>query len=170
MMRVDKFGNFILSEKDLIEQYLINTDFSPSRPIISDVNISFNEDLELKSPPIVQKFKQTIMSVEQYDAQAANNWHMPEDYKNLDIAKYVLDLCEGEEELQRAGEELLIFQEKDSFDLLRYLKFLVDMMRANNIVWGVGRGSSVSSFVLYLIGVHKINPIFYQLPIDEFLR
>ena len=170
MMRVDKFGNFILSEKDLIEQYLTNTDFFPSRPVQTETHISFDEELDLKNSPILEKFKQSVISVEQFDEQASSNWYMPEDYKNLDIAKYVLDLCEGEEELQRAGQELIIFQEKDSFDLLRYLKFLVDMMRANNIVWGVGRGSSVSSFVLYLIGVHKINPIFYGLSIDEFLR
>ena len=43
-------------------------------------------------------------------------------------------------------------------------------MRKNNIVWGVGRGSSVASFVLFLIGVHKINSLYYDISIDEFLR
>jgi DNA polymerase III alpha subunit len=95
---------------------------------------------------------------------------MPEEYKTLDIAKYVLGQCENEEEMQRAGQELLLYQERDMFDLLRYLKYLVDTMRNNNIVWGVGRGSSVSSFVLFLIGIHKINSIYYQLDFSEFLR
>ena len=95
---------------------------------------------------------------------------MPTSYQELDIAKYVLDLCNTEEELQRVGEELLLFQERDLFDLLRYMKYLVDIMRNNNIVWGVGRGSSVSSFVLYLIGIHKINSLYYDLSIDEFLK
>ena len=75
-----------------------------------------------------------------------------------------------EEELQRVGEELLLFQERDMFDLLRYMKYLVDVMRTNKIVWGVGRGSSVSSFVLYLIGIHKINSLYYDLSIDEFIK
>jgi len=56
------------------------------------------------------------------------------------------------------------------FVLLQYLKYLVDIMRKQNIVWGVGRGSSVASFVLFLIGVHKINSLYYDLNIDEFLK
>jgi DNA polymerase III alpha subunit len=55
-------------------------------------------------------------------------------------------------------------------DLLKYLKYLVDTMRENKIVWGVGRGSSVASYALYLIGVHKVDSIKYQLDINEFLK
>jgi DNA polymerase III alpha subunit len=95
---------------------------------------------------------------------------MPEQYKNMDIAKYVLDQCKNEAELQRAGEELIIFQEKNMFTLLQYLKYLVDTMRQHNIIWGVGRGSSVASFVLFLIGVHKINSLYYDLDISEFIK
>jgi DNA polymerase III alpha subunit len=88
----------------------------------------------------------------------------------MDIAKYVLELCQTDEELQRVGQELLLFQERDMFDLLKYLKYLVDTMRENNIVWGVGRGSSVSSYILFLIGIHRINSLYYDLSIDEFLK
>ena len=56
------------------------------------------------------------------------------------------------------------------FDLLRYLKYFVDTMRENNVVWGLGRGSSVASYVLYLIGVHKIDSMYYDLDVGEFLR
>ena len=95
---------------------------------------------------------------------------MPQQYKDMDIAQFVLEQCQDDSELQRAGMELLLFQERDMFDLLKYLKYLVDTMRENNIVWGVGRGSSVSSFVLYLIGIHKINSLYYDLSIEEFLK
>jgi DNA polymerase III alpha subunit len=88
----------------------------------------------------------------------------------MDIAKWILEQCETEPELQRVGEELLLFQERDLFDLLRYLKYLVDTMRANGVIWGVGRGSSVASYVLYLIGIHKIDSMYYDLSITEFLR
>jgi DNA polymerase III alpha subunit len=88
----------------------------------------------------------------------------------MDIAKWILEQCTSESELQRAGEELLLFQDRDMFILIKYLKYLVDTMRDNNIVWGVGRGSSVASFVLFLIGVHRINSLYYDLSIDEFLK
>jgi DNA polymerase III alpha subunit len=43
-------------------------------------------------------------------------------------------------------------------------------MRKNKIVWGVGRGSSVASYVLFLIGIHKVNSLKYNLDIKEFLK
>jgi DNA polymerase-3 subunit alpha len=81
-----------------------------------------------------------------------------------------LDLCQNESELQRCGHELLLYQERELFDLLRYLKYLVDVMKQNSIVWGVGRGSSVASYVLYKLGVHRIDSMFYDLDPEEFLR
>jgi DNA polymerase III alpha subunit len=95
---------------------------------------------------------------------------MPEKYKQLDIAEYLLKLCTKDAELQRVGTELLLYQERDMFDLLRFLVYIVDVMREQDIVWGVGRGSSVASYVLYLIGVHKIDSLYYDLDIAEFLR
>ena len=82
----------------------------------------------------------------------------------------MLELCATDAELQRTGEELLLYQEHDLFDLLRYMKYLVDVMRENHVIWGVGRGSSVASYVLYLLGVHRINSMYYDLDPREFLR
>ena len=110
------------------------------------------------------------MSVDEYDMMNQRNWLMPEEYQQLDIAQHVIDLCKTQPEIQRAGEELLMFQERNLFNLLKYLKYLVDTMRDNNIIWGVGRGSSVASYVLYLLGVHRINSMYYDLDPSEFLR
>jgi len=63
-----------------------------------------------------------------------------------------------------------LYQDKNLFNLLKYLKYLVDIMKENNIIWGVGRGSSVSSYVLYKLGVHKIDSMYYNLDVKEFLR
>jgi DNA polymerase-3 subunit alpha len=95
---------------------------------------------------------------------------MPDEYRSLDIAEWILDQCSTDAELQRCGEELLLYQERDAFDLLRYMKYLVDTMRAQKVLWGVGRGSSVASFVLYKIGVHRINSMYYDLDPREFLK
>ena len=63
-----------------------------------------------------------------------------------------------------------MFEKHDMLVLLCFLKYMVDKFRENNILWGVGRGSSVASFCLYLLGIHKINSIKYDLDIEEFLR
>lgn len=116
------------------------------------------------------KLAESRLSVEDFDHRNQQTWFMPDEYKQLDIAKHLLDLCKNDVELQRVGEELLLYVERDLLDLLRYLKYLVDVMTDNKLIWGVGRGSSVSSYVLYLLGIHKINSIYYDLDPREFLR
>jgi DNA polymerase III alpha subunit len=119
---------------------------------------------------LLDSYHNISQSVEEFDRVLQKNWRMPKEYQDLDIAAYVLGLCQQEHELQRVGRELLLFQERDLFDLLRYLKYLIDTLRKNNVVWGVGRGSSVASYVLFLIGVHKIDSLYYNLDIEEFLK
>ena len=109
-------------------------------------------------------------SVPEFHTQQQANWHMPEEYKRMDIAAHVLGLCNNEAELQRCGAELLLYQERNLFDLLRYLTYLVAVMQDNRIIWGVGRGSSVASYVLYKLGVHRIDSMYYDLDPQEFLR
>jgi DNA polymerase III alpha subunit len=82
----------------------------------------------------------------------------------------MIAMCDTSEKLQRVGHELLLYQERGLFDLLRYLKYLVDVMRDNRVIWGVGRGSSTASYVLYLLGVHQIDSMYYDLDVSEFLR
>ena len=133
----------------------------------------FDPALELENVPnLVKELTENInMSVEDFDQILRSQWFMPDEYKTFDIAKFVLDQCtHEEEELQRAGKELLMYEKRGLFTLLQYMKYLVDLMRKNNIVWGVGRGSSVSSFVLFLIGIHRINSLHYDLNIEEFLK
>lgn len=97
-------------------------------------------------------------------------WFIPQEYKELDIIEYLLDKCSSDIEKTRVIEELEIYAERNLGDLLKFLVYLVDVFRKEKIVWGVGRGSSVSSFCLFLIGIHKINSIEYGLDIHEFLR
>lgn len=168
-MRTDVYGQIILSENDLFSLYLQD----PTRTIkraFTDSDIKFDDILEVNDKPELIKYIDPKITINEFDKLNQSNWLFPDEYKNMDIAKYVLDRCTNEAELQRAGEELLKFQERGMFTLLKYLKYLVDTMRKNNIVWGVGRGSSVASFVLFLLEVHRINSLYYDLSIDEFLK
>ena len=168
-MRTDIYGQQIYNEMELCLLYLQDPTRSIKKAYVEN-QINFDNILQLENQPELIKYNPLDISVEEFDNINQSNWLMPEKYKTMDIAKFVLDQCKNEEELQRAGTELLLFQQREMFMLLRYLKYLVDTMRENNIVWGVGRGSSVASFVLFLIGVHKINSLYYDLSITEFIK
>ena len=169
-MKTDNYGQIILTENDLCDLYMRD----PTRTVKQClVDKQINLDSIFLSPenlPLLVEYVDTTLSVEEFDNQNQSQWQMPIEYYEIDIAKWVLDQCKTEEELQRAGDELLKFYDRNMFPLLQYLKYLVDTMRRNNIVWGVGRGSSVASFVLFLIGIHRINSLYYQLSVDEFLK
>lgn len=165
----DIYGQIILTESELCDEYLKNPDKQFLSTLV-DKPILFDSNLELEKIPELLEYNVSTMSMSEFDQVNQTVWLMPEQYKQMDIAKYVLDKCKSDAELQRVGQELLLYQELGMFSLLQYLKYLVDIMKANDIVWGVGRGSSVASFVLYLLEVHKINSLHYDLDIVEFLK
>lgn len=168
-MFIDNLGRQVLSEDDLCSLYLTDPDRTITNALSQDI-ITFDESLDLSNVPDLIEYQKLNISQKEFDQLNQTKWFIPKEYLNMDIAKHVLDLCTSDAELQRVGEELILYQERDLFPLLKYLKYLVDTMRQHRIVWGVGRGSSVASYVLYLLGVHKINSLFYDLPIDEFLK
>lgn len=100
---------------------------------------------------------------------------IPEKYKNIDVESFVRGLIpdvakDNAEVSARVDMELSLFKAKNLYPILQLMIYIIDVMRKNNLVWGVGRGSSVASYVLYLIGVHKIDSIKYGLDIKEFLK
>lgn len=112
-----------------------------------------------------------IASGEVYkDVNWFSYWVTPEPYNKIDVETEILNRCSSEEEFFRAKAELKLFNERNMYPVLQHLLYLVDHWRSNNILWGVGRGSSVSSLVLYLIGINRINPLDFDLDIEEFLK
>lgn len=170
-MKYDEYGRTFTDSSELCELLYKNPELDLSLFLVEDPQ-DFNKsraDLHAEVPNL-KGYVTLADSVSMFDERFQSKWRMPDSYKELDIAKWILDQCKEEHELQRVGEELMLYQERDLFNLLRYLKYLVDTLRKNNLVWGVGRGSSVASYVLFLLGVHKINSIYYELSVDEFLK
>jgi len=172
-MRQNKHGEMIFSQDDICDLLMQGQDLAAFEGMFVDrINLEDMSHVLDNVPAFVEydRMCQEDLTTEAYDHRCQQVWFMPDEYRNMDIAKWVLDQCKTEEELQRVGKELLLYQERDLFFLLKQLKYIVDVWRDNNIVWGVGRGSSVSSYILYLIGVHKIDSIYYDLDVHEFLR
>ena len=99
-----------------------------------------------------------------------DRYFIPEPYASMDVADFLLNQCMDEEEQIRVAEEYLEFEKRNLIPVLRFLIYLVDEMRKRNVVWGVGRGSSVASMTLFLIGITKVNPMKYGIDFHEFLR
>ena len=172
-MKQNTKGEMIFDEQDICNLIMQGRDVTDMKLIIDSAVDLENIVQIVEDPDFLIRWTfpdHHDMSVPDWDSMKQQDWHMPPEYKDLDIAAHVLNLCQTDAELQRVGEELLLYQERNLFDLLRYLHFLVDMLKQNRVIWGVGRGSSVASYVLYLLGVHKINSMFYDLDPHEFLR
>lgn len=153
-----------IREQDLIE--LLYQDKSGSLTVKNlDLTNYLAGCANLGQPPVFSN--ETLPSSVE---QAVGQWHMPDRYQQLDLDLYFAQRVNTVDEAERVALELSLFRERNMEQLLKFMIYLVDIMKENNIVWGVGRGSSVSSFLLFLVGLHSINPIKYELDIREFIR
>lgn len=102
----------------------------------------------------------------------SKQFNIPQHYLELDVEQYIRALVPQADAKRKARveAELELFRTRNLFSILQLLIYIIDTMRKHNLVWGVGRGSSVASYCLYLIGVHKIDSVKYNLDIREFLK
>lgn len=173
-MKISKFGETVLDSDDLFDLAMQGRDLTALAHATIDPNIDLSRMISYIQDPgslLTWTFPEASdISVPEFDHIRQNRWFMPAEYRDMDIVQHILDLCQTQQQLQRVGQELLLYQEHNLFDLLRYMKYLVDVLRENHVIWGVGRGSSVSSYVLFLLGVHRVDSMFYDLDPREFLR
>jgi hypothetical protein len=171
-MKTDSLGIPRFSNRDLID--MIYSGHADKVHVVlceqSDDITKFNSALEEQGFPKLQTYIPLDVDQKTFDGVCQSEWFMPDEYKDYPIYDYCINRCTTIEQQQRVMEEFAAYDKHGMLNLLKYMKYLVDFMRENHIVWGVGRGSSVASYVLYLIGVHRIDSIQYGLDWREFLR
>ena len=172
-MNIDTYGRVTISEQEAFDAMYAGR--LPSLDgVIIDGNIEQYNQARIQNADNIAQLNYaedlSNCSLDLFDESNQCDWFMPEEYRNFPMNHWLLDQCNTEAEKERVNEELTLFIQHGMFDLLFYLKYLVDTMRQNDIMWGVGRGSSVASHILYLIGVHKVNSLAYELDIHEFLK
>lgn len=177
--KINKFGDCEFSQDYLLYKIYENPELDIDGFFVTNadqyINACSATDADV---PQVQNLPERSQSLAEFDQQNQQNWYMPGSYKNIDLVDFFQEklkfIVRGEVEQSpewvRTLEELAEFERRNMSELLRLMIFLVDTFRENNIVWGVGRGSSVASYCLFLIGVHKIDPIRYNLDWQDFLR
>jgi DNA polymerase III alpha subunit len=173
-MKLSKYGQVILNTDDVFDGMYsgkitdLETIFLDNPQECNKFNESVKKNHD--NLGLCKVFLETNATQEEFDSANQKQWFMPEEYQLYDIVDWLYCECKTTEEKNRVTEELKLYAQHNMITLLKYLKYLVDTMRKNNIVWGVGRGSSVASYCLYLIGVHKVDSIKYDLDIHEFLK
>lgn len=153
-------------------------------PYVSDqgiIELAYRDCLsdamfEWQNPSSRAQYESTAVMLDNWPFQpqspdASNReWFTPEPYKSIDLRDYLLSRCSDSAQLARAELELDLVGRTGAEPIFRHLIYLVDTWRSQNQVWGVGRGSSVSCFLLYLIGLNKINPLDWDLDAAEFFK
>ena len=175
LMKTDSLGIPRFTNKDLVDM-IYSGHVDKCHVVLCDPSDDiekFNAAMREQYLPELKQYIPLDVDQKTFDGALQSEWFMPDEYKDINVYEYVLGKAETpcpQHVQDRIWEELRAYQVRGMFPLLQYMIYLVDFMRENNIVWGVGRGSSVASYVLYLIGVHRIDSIKYDLDWQEFLR
>jgi DNA polymerase III alpha subunit len=171
-VKINKYGQAILSSDNLRNLLLQGKS-------ISHLNIVRDDEIDLFQTYQSELLSETItfldepeevLSFDEFHEKCAEEWIFPAIYQQIDVKTWLLDKCKTQQEVDRVGEEYKLFEERNLIMLLRLFIFLVNYMRENKLMWGVGRGSAVSSFCLYLIGIHRVDSLKYNLNIKDFLK
>jgi len=106
------------------------------------------------------------------------SWDIPVKYQDLDLQEFLMNKLMKEDHNDRAMtkrisrtlSELKAYTNEGLLHMLKCLVYVVETFVDQEVIWGVGRGSSVSSYILYLIGVHDIDCVEYDLPFSDFMK
>jgi len=169
-MRLDQFGNPIFNSLDIFKAL-----YQGKLTNLKDITVDYTDDIEQLEQVAgftFQRFNEQLdqISIEDFDSALQSDWFMPSEYRDFDVEAWCLDRCTTPEQIKRVKDEMDAYKERGMIPLLQWTKHFVDTCNENGIVWGVGRGSSVASFVLFLLGVHQIDSVKYNLDWQEFLR
>lgn len=171
-IKTNIYGQAILTSENLRDLLLQGKNISHLN-VLTDTDIELFEKYQAELLPETITFlgkPEETLTFDEFHQQRADEWIFPVIYQKLDVRAWLLDKCKTEEEINRVNEEYILYEERDLIMLLRLFIFLVDYMRKNKFIWGVGRGSSVSSYILYLIGVHRVDSLKYGFDIKDYLK
>ena len=172
LVKVNMYGQAILSSDNLRELLLQGKN-------ISHLNVIFDEEIDLFREYQSSLLQETItfldapeekLTFDEFHQKCADEWIFPVVYQQIDVKAFLTDKCKTQQEIDRVNEEYILYEERSLIMLLRLFIYLIDYMRKNKFVWGVGRGSSTASYILYLIGTHFVDSIKYELDIRDFLK
>lgn len=147
-----------------------------SKYIIDKFDFSINQFNRLNEEIILKEKNEVVISDNYLD------WNIPQKYLDINIKKFVyyklseeflennFNELEENNRINRVKYEFKLWEKSNNFKLLNVLIYIIDIFKLNNIIWGTGRGSSCCSYILYLIGVHDVDSVKYELNTTDFFR
>lgn len=170
-MKTNQLNQVIVSEDDFLEVMYRDQNISQLVVDQPDWIVRFNQNCQkFDLPFLVDWQEESQVGLDQFIQENLADWRLPDEYKVFDLEDFLLNRCDTEQQVERVLYELNEFKQRNMMIVLVWLKYFVDTMRSNNLVWGVGRGSSVASYVLFLLDVHRVDSLKYDLDIKEFLK
>jgi len=167
---LDKFKRPMTDETVGIEMLYKNKSFA-------NTEFMESEDIRLYNENCAEFDIEKVQILTDQDFDRINTYLIPKHYLDIDVEDYIrrlvpngVDGTDNAEISQRVDMELTEYKARNLYPVLRVLIYIIETMRRNNLVWGIGRGSSIASYVLFLLGIHKVNSIKYNLDIKEFLK
>lgn len=137
---------------------------------VTEMNTEIQSYNRFADRPIDVKTKLDISQID------PDQWNIPDSYNQIELESYFENKLsewtgyDYERRKLRVEHELAAFRATDQEIVLRLMIYIVDTLMENDCVWGIGRGSSVSCFLLYLIGVHDIDSVEFDLSFKDFMK
>jgi DNA polymerase III alpha subunit len=175
-------GRVLCGDGDSIVELPFLYDHLLNGGLASDVFISKEDFNSSEIERYNDKFSEDKVNYKKEMNETCLDWDIPKRYKELDVYSYILnglkkevrDCDFSDEEIRqrfyRVKMELRIWKKRNLLDMLRTLIFIVNTLEERKIIWGTGRGSSCASYILYLIGLHQVDSVEYELDLGEFFR
>ena len=94
----DYYGRPIYTERDLVDIYMKNPN-QKLKHVLTNGKIEIDPELEIENVPELLEHTLAQVSVADFDEEMRSKWHMPQKYRELDIAAWLLEQCKHEEEI-----------------------------------------------------------------------
>jgi DNA polymerase III alpha subunit len=158
-------GDIELPAKSVVD-FILNNGVLPDGVAVDEITDDIREFNRYNSKKLSQKTDLNTIS---------NDWVLPEEYLKMDVKQRINSIALKhdslyEERVKRRDKEYSLFVKYGLEDILRVVFYIVDEFRKKKIVWGTGRGSSCSSYLFYLMGLHSVDVIYYDIPIYDFFK
>lgn len=166
-------GEVIAKHELLVKQALSGEVFTELRAIAHPDIKQYNKSSGNATP--IDTWESTELGTEKGPDADTFEWTIPKKYLELNI----VDLCvmalrdrrlTGDDYIERLSWELKQMDEKDMHQFVRCLLYVTHQFKEKGVLWGVGRGSSCASLIMYLLGINRVDPVKYNIPAEEFFK